>query len=118
MTTFSDGTTTLMPVLVNGYAASRASRNIVHSIIGSNVSAVALQPSGLRTGSLSTLWPTLADAFAFADFLSAASLFTLTDADQPAVNMSFVVTDTIEPALDDETRVLGTVSFSFQEVTG
>ena len=117
MTSLTDGTTTILPVLVDGYAASRESRTILHPIIGSAETAVSLQPAALRSGTLQLLFTTLADAVAAADALAVATVWTLTDDDQASIGMMFVVTDAIEPSLDPESRELGLVSFSFQELS-
>jgi hypothetical protein len=116
MTTFNDGTDDYTPIVVNGFEASRASRTFVHSIIGTNSPAIALQPSDLRSGTLTTLWPSLADAEMFEGALASGSVWTLTDGTTTEVDMSFVVSGDVTIQLDPDSSVLGIVRLEFQEV--
>lgn len=117
MSTFNNGTADFAPLLVTGFEASRASRTVIHSIIGTNAVAVALQPSDLRSGTLTTLWSSFGAAALFEAALGEATVWTFTDVDVPDVNMTFVVSGGITLALDEETRDLALVSVEFQEVT-
>jgi hypothetical protein len=116
MTTFNDGTDDYTPIVVNGFEAARASRTFVHSIIGTNSPAIALQPSDLRSGTLTTLWPTLTDAEEFEGALAAGAVWTVSDGTTPEVNMSFVVSGDVGIQLDPDSLVLGIVRVEFQEV--
>lgn len=116
MSTISNGTTTVTPILIEGYESVRASRNITHSILSTNVPAFSLRPAALRTGKLKALVATRANAVTLETVLSGADLLTFADSDI-AVSMSFVVTGNITVSLDDNTRREWWVEFDYSEVT-
>lgn len=90
MTTISDGTTTVTPMLINGYESTRESRNVTHSILGTNVPAVSLRDAALRTGRLTAVLESRAAALTLEDVLAGASLLTFTDTDT-TLSMTFVL---------------------------
>lgn len=117
MSTISDGVDTVTPILIDGYEATRESRNVVHVIIGTPEPAVTLRPAGPRRGTLTALFATRADALAAEAILAADDVLTFADPDVPSLSMTFVVDGDVTVGLDDETRALWTVAFSFLEVT-
>lgn len=115
-TTISDGTTTLTPILVDGYESKRESMTIVHTIIGSPEPAVTLRPASMRSGTLSVVvGASRSLALQFEAMLGAGRVCTIADTTVD-VAMSFVVVDELTVALDDTTRSVWVVSFDFQEV--
>lgn len=115
-TSISDGTDTFTATLMDGYTASRPSRNVPHAILGSNAPAVSLRPAGLRTGSLRLLFALHATAVSATALLASGAELTLDDTDFPTINMSFVLDGDVELSLDEDTRSVWWVQFEFQEV--
>jgi len=118
MTTISDGTTTITPILIDGYESTRASRNVVHAILGTPNPSVSLRPAGLRTGRLSALFENRAAAVALENVLAGAHVFTFTDTDT-TLSMLFVLDGDgqIITRLDPDTRRRWTVEWAYAEVT-
>lgn len=116
MTTISDGTTTITPVLTLGYESSRDSRNIFHDVIGRDYPDVTLRAASLRHGTLTYLFETEADSLACEQLHRADSTFTVTDDDRDSIGMAYVVSGSITRTLDDDTRDLWTVAVDFQEI--
>jgi hypothetical protein len=116
MTTISNGTTTITPRLVLGYAARQQSRNVVHEVIGRRDPDVTLRPAGTRTGTLRLLFLTEAAAASAFDDLGSADVWTLLDADVSTIGMAFVVDGQMEVSLDDRTITRWTVSVEYREV--
>ena len=116
MTTISDGTTALVPILVTGWETNRDAQNVLHVIVGRADVDVTYRPAGLRNGTLEALCANLEDALALELLLSQPKRLTLTDADHPSVNMTFVAAGSIAVLLDDETRKQASVAFDFQQV--
>lgn len=113
-TTISDGVTTVAPLVVDGYESTRAPRTIVHEVLNNPNPSVSLKPAGLRTGTLSAVFATRADAVECEAMLAAAAVLTLTSTVD--VGMTFVVHEDITVTLDDSTRAVWLVSFGYQEV--
>ncbi len=118
MTSISDGTTTVTPLLIDGYESTRNSRNVTHEILGSNVPAFSLRPARLRSGRLTALLEDRAAAVALESLLAGAHLFTFTDTDT-TLSMTFGLDGDgdITTALDRTTRLRWTVAWDFVEVT-
>tara|TARA_R110002124_G_scaffold70466_3_gene189172 strand:+ start:5800 stop:6156 length:357 start_codon:yes stop_codon:yes gene_type:complete len=106
----------ITPALIDGYKSSRESRNVVHDILGSNVPAITLRSAGTRTGTLTALFETLAEAKSLEDVLSSADVLQFADTDNDELLMDFVVDGDITVELEDGTRALWLVEFDFQEV--
>ena len=117
MTTITHDATTITPLTVDGYDTVRASRNIIHAIIGRPDPDVTLQPANLRTGTLRLVFATATAAFAAANLHALAGRFVLADTDIPQANMTYVLAGSIESILDDETRTAWIVTVDYQEVT-
>ncbi|MGV8851711.1 MAG: hypothetical protein ACOH1M_03975 [Rhodoglobus sp.] len=114
--TFSAFGYVINPELIDGYKSSRENRNVIHAVLGANAPAVTLREAGLRTGSLTALFKTLAEAQLLESALTAGIVLQFADTDNEALLMSFVVGGDISVELDDETRELWLVEFDFQEV--
>lgn len=118
MTTISDGTTTITPILIDGYESTREAGNVVHKILGTPVPAISLRAAGLRTGRLTALLESRAAALALENVLAGANLLTFTDTDT-TLSMTFGLDGDggIVTRLDPATRRRWTVAWDFQEVT-
>ena len=117
MTTITHSTGTITPTVVDGYEAEIEGRSIVHTILGRSDPDITTRPSGLRTGTLSLVFASKADAWAAIAVLRIPQVLTLTDPDVPEVGMSFVFAGgSLVPRLDDTTRSVWTVALPFQEV--
>lgn len=103
------------PELVLGYAGTRESRNIVHSLISGGVAVSLIAPAG-RSGEFQLLYETEADAFDALDLFAEETSFTITGGEIPAVEFTFVVTDSTMVELDDDTRAVWVVTLGYQEV--
>lgn len=119
MINLNNGTSTLStPIMIVGYSVSRTSRNVLHQIINRADLDVTLRPLGLRTGSLTLLCATLADAVAISNHHAGSVTITLADTLHPFQDMKYVLQPgtplTVE--LDPETRVKATVALQFQEI--
>lgn len=117
MTTITDGTTTVTPTTVTGYQADQQSRNVLHTLIGAAGQTVTLLPTGLRSGRMTVVFPTLATAQALETMLQAASVFTLADPSF-AIGMNFVLAANgkLSLQLDAQSSAAWLVVFDFQEV--
>lgn len=114
-TTISDGTNTLTATVMDGYSATRQSRNVVHRILGSNAPAVSLREASLRSGKHRLMFTSQTVAEDAAAMLGAGVEITLADTDRSNVGMTFVVSGNLSIELDDETRDLWLVEFEYQE---
>lgn len=114
--TYAGGT--IAPEVVNGFEARRPTRTLVHTILGRPDPDITYRPAGLRTGDLSLVFATGAQAAAAEAALTVVPrVFTLTDPDVPEVAMTFVLAPgEIGTSLDLETQEVWIVSFPFQEV--
>lgn len=116
MTTITDGTTTVTPLTVDGYGSTRNTQNLIHPILGSGTADVTLQPALARSGTLTLIAATLADAHALETIHSGTAVLTLADTEYPALDMNYVAFGSIDLELDDETRNAWTVTVGYQEV--
>lgn len=116
MTTISDGTTTLTPLLVLGWSATRESRARVHQLIGRSDPDVTLRPHALRTGTLRILCADEVAAVAMEQLHARGVVLTLADDDVAAVAGAYVVSGPITTELDPQTRTRWVVTADFTEV--
>lgn len=117
MATFSNGTDTVTPVVIDGFTSESEAGTIVQPLIGSEDVAVTLRPASLRTGTYVLNMGTDEAASADAETLfRGAHLWTVTIAERATINMSFVVTGRVIRQLEDATRNVWFVRFDWQEV--
>lgn len=116
MTTLSNGTDTITPILVNGYDTSREARTIVHDILGREDPDVTLRPAGTRRGTLELVFDDEASAAAAVTAHAAAGVWTLTEVDVPTIAMQYVVVDGDLGRRLDETRAAWLVTIPYREV--
>lgn len=119
MTVFSNGTSTITPVIVNGYESNSEHGNIVHHVLGSEQVDVVLRPASLRAGQMTIIIESDTAAASAEDALRTASVWALLpDTGEPAtIAMQFVVTGKVTRTLDPETSAVWLVGFGWQEVT-
>lgn len=114
ITRLSDSATTT-PTLVLGWTDERESQTVVHDLIGGGI-AVTLVDSRPRSGTMSLLYSTEANAVAARDLLASADEYTIADPDRAAaVDMQFVTLST-SLVLDDESRDAWQIDVDFQEI--
>ena len=116
MSTISDGTTTVTPILITGWDTRREGGNVIHDIIDRQDDDVTFRPARLRSGTLTALCATLEDALALETLAAQPRRLYLEDTDHPSINMTFVIAGDITVTLDDETREQATVGLDFQQV--
>jgi hypothetical protein len=117
VTTISDGTTTLTPLLVLGWSPTREARSRAHPLIGSPNPDVTLRPHASRSGTLRILCEDESAAAAMEALHTAGLLLTLADPDLASVGMTYAVTGPVNPELDPQTRRRWVVSADFTEVS-
>ena len=115
MTTISDGVTSVTPTLVDGYSASRAARNVLHTALD-GTEDVSLMPTAPRSGVLRAVFSDEADAWSLVGMLSEPGVFTVASA-LAVIDMSFTTDGEIAVGLDDETRSVWIVEFGFREMS-
>lgn len=116
-TVITHSTGVITPEVVNGFESERETRTIVHTIIGREDPDITLRPAGLRTGTLTLVFATGAQATAAEIVLSFPQLLALADPDVPEVAMSFVVPPgRLAAKLDPESRRTWLLEVPFQEV--
>ena len=116
MTSISDGTTTITPILVIDWDTERQAANVLHDVVGRVDDDVTYRPAGMRSGTLTCLCETLEHALQLEALAALPKKLTLTDPDHPSINMAFVASGRIRVALDDETREQATVAIDFKQV--
>lgn len=102
MSTITDGTTTLAPLLVLGWQPTREARSRVHQTIGRPDPDVTLRPHALRSGTLRILCADMAAAVAMEALHAQGMVLTLADDDVSAVAMAYAVTGGLGVELDQQ----------------
>lgn len=117
VTTITHASGAIAPTEVDGYAAARTPRTILHPILGREGDDVTFRPAALRKGTLKLVFAAEADAHAAVAVLATPQVLTLNDPDVE-IAMTFVVAEEeILAELDDETRQVWIVSTPFREVS-
>ena len=116
MTTITAASVIVTPLEVLGYASTREAGNQVHQVLNRSSPDVTLRAAGLRTGTLSFLVATLADALVLEAMHALPGFVRLDDSDLPQIGMFYVATGAITVELEDESRDLWIVSVDYQEV--
>lgn len=115
-TTVTGAGAAIVPLLVEGYSASRRSGNLIKQVLGTSTPAVVLRPAALRAGVLRFLFATSTAADTVMDALAAATgPLALTDTDHPRINMTFVLDGDLDMEVDPTTMTYCWVSVPFQE---
>lgn len=116
MTTITDGTTTVTPLLILRREHTRAAGTIVHEILGRPDPDVSLAPARTRRGRHRILFSDYAHAMECDALHRGASVLVLDDTDQPANSMSYVVSGDITLTLDEQTSRRVIVEVEYREV--
>lgn len=111
----SGPTVTMNPDLVVEFTTRRASRNVLHEVIGSPDLYVTLREGGRRSGSWVMLFELEADAQECFDTHMLQGTFAIADTDRPAVACTYVTDGEAELQLDDETRSVWLVTVPYRE---
>lgn len=112
--THSSGVIT--PTAVDGYESARTPRTIVHTILGRSDPDITLRPAGLRSGTLTLVFATGAEASGAEAVLRTPEVFALTNPDVPEMAMSFVVAEGDLRTVLGDTRQSWNVDVPFREV--
>lgn len=123
-TSFTVGTRTVFPLLVDEFETARQVNNVFNPVIGGGAVAVAFKPS-LRTGSMSAVFTTIGAALDFDNMLAGVDPITWSDSDLPELSLTFLPDQEIRINQSDEMIVLPwgeegylwSVSFGYQEVS-
>lgn len=116
-TTFSYGGTTVAPVLVDGWAQARGSRNIAHDLIGGGVE-ITHTPPRPRAGTIRAVFRDEQTALQAEQLHVTAPYIDLASDDREIANGRYVVAEgDIGLELDDQTRDLWLLTVAFIEVT-
>lgn len=116
MTEISDGVTTVVPMMVLGWNASNRSRSVVHAVIGRADPDVTLRAAATRSGDLSILCESEAQANEVVALHVAGLVLTLTEDVLTTVSMEYVVAGDIRAELNPDTRSRWVVTVPYQEV--
>lgn len=121
---FTDGTTAVQPLVIDGWDSTRRVRTVFQDVVGGGIDAWP-QPAAPRSGSLTAVFLTMADAFALEGLLASGAVITFADSDAPERGMTFLADgdiqvtrgdDEVDPG-DGSSAYVWAVGFSFQEVT-
>lgn len=107
---------TSSPLVVVGYDSARAGRNVFNPVLGRGYPDVTLQPATPRTGTLTFLFTSEADAAECERMHRGTDLLTLTDSDLSTIGMTYVLDGNLRRQLDPETLSVWTVAVDYQEV--
>lgn len=116
-TTITYNTTTITPTLVVGWESAQDTRNVLHDVLGKSTPDVTLRAAKSRTGTLTTLWETAADAETCRALHENVGTFTLSSSELAQVDMAYVVSGTITATLDQDNAETWIVTIDFTEVT-
>jgi hypothetical protein len=118
-TTISNGTTTIVPDIMDGFDSTREVQSILIPIIGRADPDVVLRPAGSRSGTLNLVFAVEAASVA-AELAFATPVitpWTLADTDAASVGFKFVVGEgSIVRELESETRAGWIVRVPYREV--
>jgi hypothetical protein len=104
------------PVLVTGYQSRRQTAHVFHDVLGGGQD-VTLRPASPRSGTLSCLFTSEAEALNCENIHTGTDILTFADSDLPTTGMTYVADGAITRALDSQSRALWTVDIDYREVT-
>lgn len=115
MTTLSDGTTTLNPLLWMDYRSTRDANTKAHPLMGGGV-ALSLAPASPRRVAVALLFTDETESKQCEDMHAGTGVITITETGRDTASMQYVVVGNIERELDRETSELWIVSAEVIEV--
>lgn len=104
-----------VPLMLIQFAGARTAQHVIHEILGRSDPDVTFMPTQTRAGTLTFLYESLDAVAAARDLLALPGPVTLTQADMPALSMTFVVTGDLEVAPDQQDPYLWTIAVPFRE---
>jgi hypothetical protein len=116
-TVITHGSDTIEPTAVEVFESNYEGGNIIHPILGREEPDVTFRDAGLSTGTLSLVFTDAAAATAALTLHRTGEVFTLTSAERPELNMSYVVAGRLARALSPSTLAAYRVRVDYQEVT-
>ncbi|WIB68804.1 hypothetical protein DEI93_07180 [Curtobacterium sp. MCBD17_035] len=108
--------TVVQPLLMLGYADTRNTNTVVHTVLGAAEPDVMWRPPSLRTGTFQFLFDNSDDAQTALTIVQNGAPALMDDTDRPELAMSFVASGSVSLELDDQTQTLWVLSVGFQEV--
>ena len=115
MTTISDGTTELHPILWMNYKTTRAANTTAHPLMGGNV-AITLAPPEPRRAAVALLFDDEDASKACEDMHATPGVITITEEGRDTHSMQYVVIGTIGRELDPESAAIWVVTAEVIEV--
>lgn len=92
MATISNGTGSVAPAIIEGWDATRGSRNVIHRVIDRSAPDVTLRPAAPANGTLSLFFETYDEGVQAVALHAGAAVMTLAPTgDDPAFGMVYVV---------------------------
>ncbi|PPG84234.1 hypothetical protein C5C52_01470 [Rathayibacter sp. AY1E5] len=117
-TTIFKGQDVIRPLLVLGFGSDREMRSITHTIIGKDEAVVTYRAPGLRTGTLSLLFATLAEAQRCEAVHGTPGVLLLSDPEVPGIEFGYIPVGTARLELDSGSRRAWTFTVDYVEQTG
>lgn len=112
----SNGAGSSSPVAVLAeYSATRASRNVIHNLIGGGI-AVSLVAPNPRSGVVEYLFADETAAWSCLALHANETTFVLTETSVPPVSMTYVVDGEVSIRLDQATSTAWIVAVGYQEI--
>ena len=99
--TLTMGASVVTPDLVKPYSYARPSKNIIHTMPGSEDDSYTLSPAGKRQGSMDLCFTDVADAQAAEVALATSGVWAYEDTYNTFMNMNLIVNGDIAPAQQD-----------------
>lgn len=115
MTSITDGTVTLHPILWTQYRSTREARTRTHPL-ASGGTAVSLARSGPRRVNVALLFDDELESEQCEAMHARPGVITITETDRPTHSMQYVVVGNIERELDPETADVWIVTAEVLEV--
>lgn len=112
---FSIGTRSVIPELVDGYTHSRDGRHVFNTVPNTARSVAVVFPASLRNGTMTAVFGSYAEAAELDAMLAGTSPLTFADSDVPAIGMVFLLNGRCSVG-QSAARGAWTVTFDFQEV--
>lgn len=112
---FTNGTTAVIPRVVDGYKASRQSRHAFHPVLSGNEDVYA-RPAGPRSGTMTAVFDGYASAAQLSTMLAGTTPVSFADSDRPELGMTFLADGDI--TLEQSPgRSAWIITVAFREVT-
>lgn len=114
--TATNGAGTTSPLAVEKYSAERSSRNVIHDLLDGSLGVSFVTPRP-RSGVLSLVYQTRAEAWAGFNLHSAPSSFQYLSSEVPEIGMRYVIDGSGIRVDQHDVTGLWIVTVGFQEVS-